>query len=376
MRLRVPFIFLLIFSLYFSLLSKAASDLQCATTSKTQTTYYRFSKNSQDLLELEKIAKSYLQNNDEFMTMALGSVSKFYNLILKTPNQEYFILSKQEKTLKANIENFKEVLELIEKDQYQEITALKEKTDELSAANDYVKMQATPLINNQDSLKKNKKSLAELFKQKIIFYQKLLDRIQEERMSSCSNNICSSDIRHLIRSVAGYLLLTDSQFNLIVGNQQQPPCGMSLYEYTAIQVYSVDGYSSINKALRGSHTDPLYQDIYPIIQLIDQGLDKLAPYQGLVKRGSDLPENVLKKHCLGCIVTYKAFTSTSTRDSFTEGYQFIIKSESGKYIAPISINRAEEEVLFKDNTRFRVVDIKPVIINDKNTLIFTMEEVP
>lgn len=132
-------------------------------------------------------------------------------------------------------------------------------------------------------------------------------------------------------------------------------CGFSDYELAAIGFYSGSGYIDINQALREKKSSSA-SEIQPVIDAINSGLDKIANHTGLVKRGVDLPEAILAAHCIGCIVTYRAFTSTSKEKGFSGEQSFVISSKNGKYIAPLSSSADEEEVLFKSNTKFKVLN--------------------
>ena len=102
-----------------------------------------------------------------------------------------------------------------------------------------------------------------------------------------------------------------------------------------------------------------------------KAIDKIKKETSLVKRGADLPKEVLDQHCLNCVVEYKAFTSTSKENGFKRIHRFIIQSKTGRYIDPISSNPGEQEILFKPGTKFKVLKIQK---NDKD-IEFTMEEV-
>lgn len=131
-------------------------------------------------------------------------------------------------------------------------------------------------------------------------------------------------------------------------------CGMSYEEFTALQEYTGSAYGCMNSYLRQSNKKN--QAIEEYIQLVNQALDKLPNYQGIVVRGGNLPSNVAEMHQKGNIVTYQAFTSTSTGRSFSAKDQFLIISKTGKPIMGSSQMKAEHEVLFKSGTRFEVLE--------------------
>lgn len=139
--------------------------------------------------------------------------------------------------------------------------------------------------------------------------------------------------------------------------QKYKECGFSDFELIAIRYYSGSGYTPINQALRNAATSPdeLRQSI---IDALNSGLDKIANVTEPVKRGASLPKDVLDQHCMGCVVAYPAFTSTSLGGGFGGAQHFVISSKHGKYIAPLSSHASEEEVLFKSNTSFKILNIE------------------
>lgn len=87
-------------------------------------------------------------------------------------------------------------------------------------------------------------------------------------------------------------------------------------------------------------------------------LDKLPNYEGLVKRGLRLPDAEIQRLKSQTEVVFDSLTS-STKDmslsDFEESTRFIIKSKTGKEISRFSEHRFEQEVLFKDKARFRII---------------------
>ena len=129
------------------------------------------------------------------------------------------------------------------------------------------------------------------------------------------------------------------------------PCGMTPNELFAIYIYTWGAFKFINPALRVKPVDEKYKSI---VLAINNGLSKLGSYKGIAHRGGSLPASVLAGHQPGMIVTYDAFTSASVSAPFKSQFSFHIQSDSGKYIAPISIHPAEEEVLFPSRTKFLI----------------------
>ncbi len=87
-------------------------------------------------------------------------------------------------------------------------------------------------------------------------------------------------------------------------------------------------------------------------------LDKLPNFKGFVKRGVPLQDTEIQRLKTQSEVVFEAFTS-STKDmslsDFEESTRFIIKSKTGKEVSRYSDHRFEQEVLFKDKTRFRII---------------------
>lgn len=143
-------------------------------------------------------------------------------------------------------------------------------------------------------------------------------------------------------------------------------CGLTDIELFAIGIYTGAFYMSINSALR-SNDPETNKRVKFLAEAINSGLEKLKPYEKLVRRGTTLPSNLLKEYCEGCVITMKAFTSTSAKTGFSGAQKFIISGKTAPFIAPLSNSESEQEVLFKSNTKFKILKI-----NDNE---YTLEEV-
>lgn len=121
------------------------------------------------------------------------------------------------------------------------------------------------------------------------------------------------------------------------------PCRLSLAEILAIENYTVDGYKLLNGALRRGGKEA--ENISFYAETLKAALKKFRKYEGTVRRGADLPPDVLEKHQEGAVVEYPAFTSTSVEHGFSRSHRFIIKTKNGAYIAPYSPNYREQEVI-------------------------------
>ncbi len=141
-----------------------------------------------------------------------------------------------------------------------------------------------------------------------------------------------------------------------MSSQGAGSCGLKPEEMSALKYYSDSGYGCLNSYLRSS--DNRDENIDYMIKALNDGLDKLPSYQGVVKRGASLPESIREAHGVGDVIEYDAFTSSSTNSGFSGQDMFIIQSESGKPIMGFSSHRSENEVLFKSGTKFKVLDKK------------------
>lgn|GEM_PF-6424785 len=129
--------------------------------------------------------------------------------------------------------------------------------------------------------------------------------------------------------------------------------GFTLREWNALFSLKNDGYMKINPILYGSNgVAKRWASAYT--DTINYALTRLPNYQGLVMRGVDLPESVLKAHKVGDIVTYEAFTSTAVGKEFPGLQKLTIRSLTGKYIEDF-FKTNESEVLFRTGARFKIL---------------------
>jgi hypothetical protein len=149
---------------------------------------------------------------------------------------------------------------------------------------------------------------------------------------------------------------------------QYQSCDLTVAELLAIENYTRSAYSSLNSALRSK--DALAQSDKAFADVLSAALHKLTPIKGKVLRGTDVGSELRKKLVPGAIITLSAFTSTSVSQPFGGEDQFVIHSKTGRYIAPLSNSPGEEEVLFDEGTKFRVLSKK---LGDRNE--YVLEEV-
>lgn len=148
-------------------------------------------------------------------------------------------------------------------------------------------------------------------------------------------------------------------------------CGLTDEELFAVDFYSSYGYECMNAYARYGSFNKASEGTKLLNEVLDSALKKLPDYQGFVRRGADLPLEILKEHSVGSKVTYKSFTSTSTGAGFNSPHMFLIYSKTGKPIMNFTGDSSEGEVLFKTNAQFKV--LRKTIAGDKT--YFVMREV-
>lgn len=163
--------------------------------------------------------------------------------------------------------------------------------------------------------------------------------LREERsLKIGQDGLRNFDISEFIASVPGY-----------------KNCGLTEAEGAAIYDYTNSIYRNLNAALRSRSVDP---DLEAFATTLDHALDKLANFNGVVRRGTSLAPEARAKYFAGATVLEPAYTSTSIKKQFQGDDQFEIQSATGKYIAPLSANHSEEEVLFRRGTKFKVLKVE------------------
>ncbi len=161
----------------------------------------------------------------------------------------------------------------------------------------------------------------------------------------------------------GLMNLKGYQYQILLGqaNTRAKESGVvhrfSEPELAALHGYTVIDYKPINQAKRGKLPKALREEYAHYTKTIIAGLAKLPNYRGKVTRGTTLPESELAKLKPGKVWTPKGFTSTSmsTDRAFNGPHRLKIQSRTGKEVSWISRHAHEKEVLFKPNTKFRVV---------------------
>ncbi len=159
--------------------------------------------------------------------------------------------------------------------------------------------------------------------------------------------------------------------NISRGKSLLPRCGLTLDELLALTLYTGSYYGSLNKALRQGRAE----SVKPFTDVLVSALKKIKPYTGTVKRGADLPAEAAKKYSVGAVVTYPGFTSSSVGTGFGGKYNFVIRSKTGRLIAPYSGSYGELEVLFPAGARFKVLSMKTSGVDKREQTEIVMEEV-
>ncbi|WIM87333.1 ADP-ribosyltransferase domain-containing protein [Candidatus Mycobacterium wuenschmannii] len=138
-----------------------------------------------------------------------------------------------------------------------------------------------------------------------------------------------------------------------------PGGSLTSRELAAVGHYTGLGFEDLNSALRTNTVDASQ---LARVEALNQALDKIPPHNGSVFRGTDLPSKVLAQYQPGSVVSDSAFLST-TKDikvaqspGFAGNVEFRIMSKTGRDISSLSMIPGEEEVLFKTDTKFFVVD--------------------
>jgi ADP-ribosyltransferase exoenzyme len=162
-------------------------------------------------------------------------------------------------------------------------------------------------------------------------------------------------------------------------------CGLTADERDLIKAYSGSFYRCINTALRGAGDDCLKsikvgtEVIASAVKVMNSGLSKLKPYTESVYRGvGPLPAAVLAAHKEGAVIQFSSYLSTSTEidAAFNQANLYIIKSKTGRIIAPIAFGQNEKEVLFAPMARFKITKIDMKSDDDpKNRNVYTLEEI-
>lgn len=133
-------------------------------------------------------------------------------------------------------------------------------------------------------------------------------------------------------------------------------------EQYAINKYISSDFYSINEKLRND-IDLTIEET-KLSDNLDNALNKLPEYKGLVTRSLELKENELQNflniHEIDNIVEYKAYSSTTRGGRYNDlsNVELYINSKTGINLE--TYNKKEQEVLFKRNSLFKVKQIEKI----------------
>ncbi len=146
--------------------------------------------------------------------------------------------------------------------------------------------------------------------------------------------------------------------------------GLSEGEISALSAYVMQFYDVINRALRSAQ--PLEPDLALYEDELLSAMKKLPQYNGIVRRGVDLPPEVLATHAPGQVVKYESFTSTAALKDWDAFGSIHLTMTSHHGVDTREFNPAAEEVIFLPGTKFRVLSRKD---NPDGTVEISLEEV-
>ena len=146
-------------------------------------------------------------------------------------------------------------------------------------------------------------------------------------------------------------------------------------ETFCVDKYTGDFFVDINYYLRNGG-EPKEEFFEKYRKVMNSALDKLESYKGTVYRGADLSLEVINKYKKAAepyTENYYLSTSKNKDKAFERNTIYEIKSKSGKQIEELSYFSYEKEVLFKEETKFK---INAVYFDEKtNRNVIEMEEI-
>ncbi|MEK7255024.1 MAG: hypothetical protein AAB316_09785 [Bacteroidota bacterium] len=153
---------------------------------------------------------------------------------------------------------------------------------------------------------------------------------------------------------------------------------LNVWEKVLIYKYSLDGYESLNKALRRGKP-------HPMERLLNEALAKLPDFEDVVFRGADLGESKKQFYKQAFenqeVFTEPAFLSASKFMSIANMYSrgnciFHIDSLHGKSIEELAFfgvgsGQNEREILFRSSSRFLITGLAEI----EGLTQFTVKEI-
>lgn len=127
---------------------------------------------------------------------------------------------------------------------------------------------------------------------------------------------------------------------------------LSLDEVFPIYAYTKRMFTKLNRYLY--KLEPCDVEVENMKVALSHALSELSDYQGEVRRSVMGYEGFLEEHCIGCEVTYRGFTSTSTVPYGSFPFILRMTIKSGKDIALISNIPREKEILLPAGKKFKI----------------------
>lgn len=131
-------------------------------------------------------------------------------------------------------------------------------------------------------------------------------------------------------------------------------------EQYAINKYISSDFYPINEKLRNNQE--LTSTEMELMVNLDNALEKLPTYKGMVTRSLQFDENqlkeFLKEHAPNNIVPYEAYTSTTIGERYNKDSQVELYIYSQHGVNMLKYNASEQEILYKRNSKFKVKEIE------------------
>ena len=149
-------------------------------------------------------------------------------------------------------------------------------------------------------------------------------------------------------------------------------------ETFCVDKYTGDFFVDINFYLRNGG-EPKEDFLEKYRKVMNSALDKLESYKGTVYRGSDLSLEVINKYKKAAETgepyteNYYLSTSKDREGVFDRNTMYQIKSKNGKQIEELSLFSEEKEVLFKEETKFKINSV--YFDEEMNKNVIEMEEI-
>lgn len=149
-------------------------------------------------------------------------------------------------------------------------------------------------------------------------------------------------------------------------------------ETFCVDKYTGDFFVDINYYLRNGG-EPKEEFFEKYRKVMNSALDKLESYKGTVYRGSDLSLEVINKYKKAAETgepyteNYYLSTSKDREGVFDRNTMYQIKSKNGKQIEELSLFSEEKEVLFKEETKFKINSV--YFDEEMNKNVIEMEEI-